>query len=208
MKIELLNIDCMEYMAGLEDNAFDLAIVDPPYGIGMDGGNVGYKGYNNFVKKDWDQKPPDAEYFTTLFRISINQIIWGGNYYGLPATRCVLIWDKGEGFYNRTYAELEMAWSSFDMNARLFKHDPLAMRDYVGKINPCQKPVALYNWLLENYAVKGQRILDTHLGSGSSAIAAHYFGCEFVGCEIDKDYYEAACSRFNEETRQLRLFAA
>jgi site-specific DNA-methyltransferase (adenine-specific) len=202
-KINLLNIDCMEYMAGLDENAFDLAIVDPPYGIGMDGGNVGYKGNNNFEKKGWDKKAPSQIFFNELERVAKHRIIWGGNYFALPATRCVLVWDKGEGFYNRTYAELEMAWTSFDKNARMIKHDPLAKRDYIGKIHPTQKPISLYDWIFQNYAMPEMRILDTHLGSGSSAIAAHYFGCNFVGCEIDRDYFQAAQKRFDKETRQI-----
>lgn len=162
----------MAYMATLPDKAFELAICDPPYGIGMDGGNVGYKGFNNFVKKEWDNGIPPPGYFEQLFRVSKEQIIWGGNYFPLRPTRGFIIWDKGEGFKNRTYAECEFAWTSFDVNARIFKHDPLAKGDYHGKINPCQKPIRLYKWLLKNYAKEGDRILDTHLGSGSSAIAA------------------------------------
>lgn len=205
--IKLLNIDCMEYMKTVPDKYFDLAIVDPPYGIGMDGGNVGYKGANNFEKKNWDKEPPQKTYFNELFRVSVNQIIWGGNYFDLPPTRCYLIWDKGAGFKGRTYAECEQAWTSFNANARIYERDPLANGDYKGKAHPCQKPVKLYEWLLTNYAKPGQKILDTHLGSGSSAIAAHYFGVgEFVGCELDKDYYEAACKRFDMMTRQQAFF--
>ena len=157
----------------------------------MDGGNVGYKGFNDFAKKNWDSEIPGKEYFEELFRVSKNQIIWGGNYFGLPPTRCFLVWDKGEGFYNRTFAECELAWTSFDLNTVKFKHDPLAKGDYKGKIHPTQKPVQLYKWLLQNYAKAGDKILDTHLGSGSSRIAAHKLGFEFVGCELDKDYFEA-----------------
>lgn len=204
--VELLHTDCMAYMATLPDKAFDLAIVDPPYGIGMDGGNVGYKGFNNFVKKEWDNGIPPPGYFEQLFRVSKEQIIWGGNYFPLRPTRGFIIWDKGEGFKNRTYAECEFAWTSFDVNARIFKHDPLAKGDYHGKINPCQKPIRLYKWLLKNYAKEGDRILDTHLGSGSSAIAAHDGGFEFVGCEIDADYYAAAVKRFNIHKMQQVLF--
>ena len=203
--IELLNCDCMEYMATVPDKYFDLAIVDPPYGIGMDGGCVGYKGFNVFEKKSWDSKTPDDDYFQELQRVSKHQIVWGGNYFNLPPSRCFLIWDKGAGFKDRTYAECEQAWTSFDANAKIYKRDPLACGDYKGKIHPTQKPVALYNWLLTNYAKKGQRILDTHLGSGSSAIAAHYFGVDFVGCELDKDYFEAAKARFDMATKQLAM---
>jgi len=208
MSIELLNIDCMEYMATLPDKAFDLAIVDPPYGIGMDGGNVGYKGFNNFEKKSWDSATPDAAYFAELKRVSKEQIVWGGNYFVLPPTRCFLIWDKGAGFKGRTYAECEQAWTSFDANARIYQRDPLCNGDYKGKIHPTQKPVKLYEWLLTNYAKPEFKILDTHLGSGSSAIAAHYGGFDFVGCELDTDYYNAAKERFNNATAQIALFDA
>ena len=203
--IELLNIDCMEYMATVPDKYFDLAIVDPPYGIGMDGGNVGYKGLNDFEKKGWDNTVPEKVYFDNLFRISKNQIIWGGNYFGLPRTRCFYVWDKGEGFYNRTYAECELAWTSFDRNTIKYKRDPLAKGDYHGKIHPCQKPIDLYKWCLKESANPSMTIIDTHLGSGSSAIAAYDFGCDFVGCEIDKDYYDAAVKRFETYKLQTKL---
>lgn len=199
-------MDCMEAMRQMPDKAFGLAIVDPPYGIGMDGGTVGYKGFNNFEKKDWDKNIPPQEYFDELFRVSQNQIIWGGNYFPLPPSRCFLIWDKGEGFYNRTYAEGEMAWTSFDKNVKLFKRDPLCSGDYRGKIHPTQKPVALYEWLLRNYAKQGDKILDTHLGSGSSRIAAYNLGFDFVGYEIDPDYFKAQEERFKKHTAQVRLF--
>jgi site-specific DNA-methyltransferase (adenine-specific) len=196
----------MEYMARCSDGEFDLAIVDPPYGIGMSGGNVGYKGNNNLPRKDWDNKIPTDEYFKELFRVSREQIIWVGNYFYLPPTRCFLIWDKGEGFKGRTYAECEQAWTSFDANAKIYKRDPLCNGDYKGKIHPTQKPIKLYEWLLATYASNDMRILDTNLGSGSSAIAAHYFGCDFVGCEIDVDYFNAAKARFDSETRQVAMF--
>ena len=189
-----------------KDNQFDLAIVDPPYGIGMDGGNVGYKGFNNFKKKGWDKTKPEDFYFIELFRVSVNQIIWGGNYFGLPHTRCFLVWDKGEGFYNRTYAECELAWTSFDKNTRKYKRDPLAKGDYKGKIHPTQKPVKLYEWLLMNYAKEGDKILDTHLGSGSIAIACHNLGYDLEGYELDTEYYEAAKKRLKEHQSQTRMF--
>jgi site-specific DNA-methyltransferase (adenine-specific) len=205
--IELLNIDCMEYLATQPDKAFDLAIVDPPYGIGISNlSEIGYKGFNVFTPKAWDNETPQQNYFDELLRVSKNQIVWGGNYFKIYPSRCYLIWDKGEGFYGRSYAEAEIAWTSFDKNIRIFKRDPLAKGDYHGKIHPTQKPVALYDWILRNYAKPGQRILDTHLGSGSSAIAAHYFGCDFVGCEIDTEYFNAAKARFDRETRQVAMF--
>ena len=200
------NMDCMEAMREMPDKAFSLAVCDPPYGIGMDGGNVGYKGFNDFTKKDWDKTIPEKEYFEQLFRVSENQIIWGGNYFGLPPSRCWLVWDKGEGFYNRTYAEAELAWTSFDKNVKIFKRDPLANGDYHGKIHPTQKPVALYRWIFSRYAKPGDKILDTHLGSGSSRIAAYDAGLDFVGYEIDKEYFEKEEARFAEHTSQLSLF--
>lgn len=204
--IELLNIDCMEYMATQPDGAFDLAIVDPPYGIGAGKMNLGKWQSSRLEKKDWDKHPPDESYFSELRRVAKNQVIWGGNYYALPPTRGFVIWDKGAGFKGRDFAECEMAWTSMDRNARVFPHDPLAAGDYKGKIHPTQKPIKLYQWLLADYADKDMRILDTHLGSGSSAIAAHYFGCDFVGCEIDPDYHKAATERFEHATRQVAMF--
>ena len=203
--LDLRCCDCMDLMRECEDKAFDLAIVDPPYGIGMDGGNVGYKGFNSFEKKGWDKAIPTGDYFQELKRVSRHQIIWGGNYFPLPPSRCWLIWDKGEGFEGRTYAEAELAWTSFDANVRKFKRDPLARGDYRGKIHPTQKPVPLYDWLLRTYAEPGWRILDTHLGSGSIAIACHYAGHELTACEIDRDYYEAALQRIKRETAQMTL---
>lgn len=202
------NLDCMEGMAEFPDKYFDLAIVDPPYGIGMDGGNVGYKGFNNFEKKDWDKSIPDEQYFKELFRVSKFQIIWGGNYYNLPPTRSFIIWDKGEGFYNRTYAECEQAWTNFDRNAKIFKHDPLCSGDYKGKIHPCQKPIILYRWILKKYGQAGWKILDTHVGSASSLIACEWEGFDYVGFEIDADYYAAAKKRIENwrKSRTLDLF--
>ena len=206
MVSEVYNMDCMEYMKSIPDKFFDLAVVDPPYGIGMDGGCVGYKGDNVFEKKGWDKSTPGKEYFDELFRVSGNQIIWGGNYFYLPPTRCFLIWDKGAGFRGRTYAEAELAWTSFDQNVRIFERDPLCNGDYKGKIHPTQKPVALYAWIFSRYAKPGDKILDTHLGSGSSRIAAWDAGLDFVGCEIDKDYFEAQEQRFQAHAAQLNLF--
>ena len=208
-KLEFNNfycVDCMKVLKLMPDKSIDLCIVDPPYGIGMDGGNVGYQGFNNFEKKNWDSKPPDDTYFKELFRVSKNQIIWGGNYFRLKPSRCFLIWDKGEGFKNRTYAEAELAWTSFDKNVKIFKYDPLAKGDYRGKINPCQKPVALYTWLLNNYAHKGDKILDTHVGSASSLIACHKLGFEYVGFELDEDYFKSATARLEAVKSQLSFF--
>ena len=208
--VELLNIDCMEYMATLKDKAFELAIVDPPYGIGVDGQKECIKGkksdrkYHEF--KGWDSKIPTKEYFTELFRISKNQIIWGANYFVKHLTeghKGWIIWDKAQ--HGLTMSDCEIAYSSFDCPTRIYTKNRVVLLQE-GTIHPTQKPVALYQWLLKNYAKQGDKILDTHLGSGSSAIAAHYFGCDFVGCEIDVDYFNAAKERFDRETRQVAMF--
>jgi site-specific DNA-methyltransferase (adenine-specific) len=191
----------MEYMATLPDNAFDLAIVDPPYGIDINSsgrlGGIGGKG------KSWDLEIPSEDYFKELDRVSKNRIIWGGNYFNLPPTRCFLIWDKQQP-ENVSFASCEYAWTSFDKSAKTYYQRPQNLDN--GRIHPTQKPVKLYDWLLLNYAKPGRRILDTHLGSCSSAIAAHYYGVEFVGCELDKDYFDAAVNRFNHATAQQSLF--
>jgi site-specific DNA-methyltransferase (adenine-specific) len=199
-------LDCLEALRQTPDNYYSLAVCDPPYGIGMDGGNVGYKGFNNFEKKNWDKEIPSNEYFEELFRVSKNQIIWGGNYFGLPATRCYLVWDKGEGFYNRTYAECELAWTSLDANTCKIKHDPLAKGDYKGKIHPCQKPITVYDWIFHNYAKPDFKILDSHLGSQSSRIAAHKHGLDFTGFELDPEYFEKGNKRFDDFISQTTIF--
>jgi len=198
--------DCMKYMKTMPDKWADLALVDPPYGIGMDGGNVGYRGFNNFEKKNWDKSPPPKQYFNELFRVSKNQIIWGGNYFELRPTRCFLIWDKGAGFKNRSYAEAELAWTSFDANVRIFQRDPLAKGDYHNKLHPCEKPVQLYEWQLRLFAHPGDKILDTHVGSASSLIACHNLHYDYIGFEIDKDYWKAAMERLEAVKAQTRLF--
>ena len=197
------NMDCMEAMREMPDKAFELAIVDPPYGIGdkFKGGTSGKMNFNEIVNKAWDTAP-SADYFKELFRVSSNQIIWGGNYFDLPPTRCFITWDKGisEDF---SLAMAELAWTSFDKLAKIFR---LCVPKDGLKIHPTQKPVALYEWLLTKYAKQGDKILDTHLGSGSSRIAAYNLGFDFVGCEIDKDYFMAQEERFQKHTAQIRLF--
>lgn len=201
MTVEILNIDCMEYMAKCKDNEFDLAIVDPPYGIEINkSGRLGYYGGKG---KTWDNEIPQREYFAELERVSKHRIIWGANYFEMPATRCFLIWDKQQP-EDVSFASCEYAWTSFDKSAKTYYQRP--QNADVIRIHPTQKPVKLYQWLLENYAEPGQRILDTHLGSGSSAIAAHYGGFDFVGCELDEDYYNAAKARFDNETAQRAMF--
>jgi site-specific DNA-methyltransferase (adenine-specific) len=218
--IELLHIDCMEYMATLPDKAFDLAIVDPPYGIDaaeIFGGEKRKSGNgaamkSAFEKKGWDVSTPDAAYFNELFRVSKNQIVWGANYMNqhLPPSMGWIVWDKDNG--TTKFSDCELAYSSFEQALRRFKYTWNGMiqgdmKHKEQRIHPTQKPIKLYEWLLTNYAKKGDRILDTHLGSGSSAIAAHNLGFDFLGCELDQDYYEAALKRFNAHTAQHILFA-
>ena len=201
--IKLLLADCMDVMAEYPDNYFDLAVVDPPYGIGEDGGKARTRGSKrtNGVKKGWDNNRPSQAYFDELRRVSENQIIWGGNYFAdiLPASRCWLYWQKNMG---GDFADGELAWTSFDKVLRQYTK----RSETFNRIHPTQKPVALYDWTFTNYAEPGQRIIDTHLGSGSSAIAAHRHDfAEFVGIEIDAEYYHDGVKRFRRETAQLSL---
>jgi site-specific DNA-methyltransferase (adenine-specific) len=214
-QIELLNEDCMVVMARYPDNYFDLACVDPPYGIGEGKSKESRNRFatNNHVDKDWDSSPPSMAYFLELNRVSKNQIIWGANHFidNLPcksSSPCWIVWDKDNGKCD--FADCELAYTSFKTAVRKFKFQwsgmlQADMKNKEVRIHPTQKPMRLYQWLLTNYAKPTDRILDTHLGSASSAIAAHYFGCDFVGMEIDKDYYDAACKRFDNETRQKTL---
>ncbi len=195
------NMDCMEAMRSMPDKAFDLAIVDPPYGIDVNMNMGRRKGKAKKHKdKDWDKAPPSKTYFKELFRVSHRQIIWGGNNFTLPPSQYFAIWDKGETMYGRDFAECEYAWIS-NGGTRLLKLSPIQH----SRFHPTQKPVKLYKWLLKNYAKDGWRILDTHLGSGSSRIAAHDMGFEFVGYEIDTDYFKAQEQRFAQHISQLTL---
>lgn len=208
------NIDCMEYMKTLPDKAFELAIVDPPYGINMDGGKIGgdNKGRaTDYIKKTWDKKAPEDEYFVELLRVSKNQIVFGANHFisHIPFdSPCWVVWDKDN---TGNFADCELAWTSFKSAVRKYKFrwNGMLQGNMANKeirIHPTQKPVALYHWLLRNYAKPGDKILDTHLGSGSSRIAAYDLNFDFVGCEIDKDYFNAQEERFKKHTAQIRLF--
>jgi len=201
----------MDLMARYEDNYFDLAVVDPPYGIDLANMNMGLgsakkssKAKNRKWKpKDWDKTPPNKKYFKELFRVSIHQIIWGGNYFNLPPCYGYVVWDK-EIPNGLSFADCEIAWHSFKKAAKIFKYS--TYNDKKNKFHPTQKPVKLYEWLLMNYAKENDKILDTHLGSGSIAIACHNLGYELTGCELDKDYYEAAMKRIEQHKQQQRLF--
>jgi site-specific DNA-methyltransferase (adenine-specific) len=202
-------------MANQPDNSFDLALVDPPYGLArlsVDENRDPNSKYRRSMAsmvdsaKDWNGNKPDQAYFDELFRVSKEQIVWGANNFTMPESEYFCIWNKQQSVPN--FASAEYAWVSMNKwkkPAKVFTYQIHAANASQVKIHPTQKPVKLYEWLLTNYAEKGQRILDTHTGSASSAIAAHYFGVDFVGCEIDEDYYKAACERFDNETRQKSL---
>ena len=220
-KINMMNGDCMEYMASLPDNAYELAIVDPPYGIGASTQTFTREGKQtgkslcvsglNYKKSDWDDAIPSKDYFLQLMRVTKNQIIFGGNYFidYLKSTPCFLVWDKQTG--QNLYADCELAWTSFNLAVRKFEFQWKGMlqgnmKNKESRIHPTQKPVALYKWLLKNYAKPGDKILDTHGGSGSICIACHDMGFDLDWIELDEDYYNAAMKRFNTHTAQGSLF--
>lgn len=220
-----MNVDCLEYMRECADNQFDLAIVDPPYGINFDGnttvsGKSGkantFQNIQHHVKKGWDNERPTQEYFNQLMRISQNQIVWGGNYFAdlLPPKKGWIFWDKKiTNANNANFSDGELAWTSFDCILKRYTYDWIGF-GYLNnsqkekKIHPTQKPVQLYKWLLDNYANKGDSIFDSHLGSGSIAIACHDLGFDLTSCEIDADYHKAALKRFELHTSQTKLFNA
>lgn len=197
--------DCVKALKRYADNHFDLAIVDPPYGIGASSKNFAIRGKHKEYHRteDWDKAIPPAEYWEQLFRVSKNQIVWGGNYFTdyLPPSMGWIYWDKINGEFS--LADGELAWTSFDRALRSYKKNVASIKD---RMHPTQKPIPLYDWILNKYAKEGDLILDTHLGSGSSRIAAYKGGFNFVGFEIDQEYYEKQEKRFNDFKSQLRLF--
>jgi len=214
-KIELLNIDCLPFMKQCSDNQFDLAIVDPPYGININnqsqgkGGGVAKK--IDYTVKNWDKDIPSPEYFAELKRISKNQIVFGGNYFieMLTNSPCWVVWDKDNG--DTDFADCELAWTSFKSAVRKVKWKwsgmlQQNMKDKETRIHPTQKPQKLYEWLLMNYANAGDKIIDTHLGSGSIALACYDLGFDLTACEIDKEYFDKANNRLNDFKKQLTLF--
>jgi len=199
--------DCVKALKRYADNHFDLAIVDPPYGIGFSSkkqSNFG-KGGINHEYKGWDKEIPKAEYWEQLFRVSKNQIVWGANYMTefLKPSRCWISWYKMQEFSTN---EFELAWTSFDETCKQFNLSRVQAYAGSNKIHPTEKPIKLYDWCLNKFANEGDLILDTHLGSGSSRIAAYKGGFNFVGFEIDQEYYEKQEKRFNDFKSQLRLF--
>jgi len=219
IKSQVFNEDCMIGMAQYPDKYFELAIIDPPYGIGEDGksnhsrGNKGIKP-TFYTPKSWDKEPASIEYFDELFRVSKNQIIWGANHFLGMNSPCWIVWDKLNG--GSDFADCELAWTSFKTAVRKFQYrwNGYLQGNFSNgrdnhlkekRIHPTQKPIALYKWLLKNYAKEGDKILDTHLGSGSSRIAAFDGGFDFTGYEIDKEYFDDSVKRFENHISQLKL---
>lgn len=208
--IDLRNIDCMKLMAEYPDKHFDLAIVDPPYGIGADkanNSNNGNFGFNKYHDTDWDKTKPTAEYWKELFRVSKNQIVWGGNYFTeyLPPRMCWIVWDKKQD--NFSFSDGELAWTSFTTKLKFFRWSRSATVAVEGdRIHPTQKSIQLYRFCLKNYAKEGDKILDTHLGSGSIAVACHDYGFDLTASEIDKEYFDKAMKRIKEHMMQIKMF--
>lgn len=217
MESTVFNSDCLEGMKQYPDKWFDLAVVDPPYGIGADvkmAKNKGKFGFKERADTNWDSAIPDKAYFDELFRVSKNQIIWGGNYFALAATTCFLVWDKVQRI---DQADAELAWCSFKTAVRIFEYARGNESGFAPKlkypfraginIHPMQKPIALYDWIYKNYLPNGGRVIDTHLGSGSNRIAADKAGnIDFTAFEIDKDYFDAQEKRFRDYKAQGVLF--
>lgn len=213
--ITITNEDNMELMARYEDNYFDLAIVDPPYGISYARGKNGWGVNKNRPElKDvkWDKETPQQEYFNELFRVSKNQLIWGGNYFTdkIPVSKCWVVWNKINNTDNKSvFADAELCWTSFTKVVKMFTLRTMGFISDTNdefRIHPTQKPTELYKWILKNYAKNGDKILDTHLGSGSIAIAAHDYGFDLTACELDKEYFDKAMERINNHVAQLKLF--
>ena len=202
--MNITNEDNMLLMARYPDNHFDLAIVDPPYGI-----DVKTRVFDD--GKKWDSEIPKKEYFDELFRVSKNQIIWGANYFlnYLGATPCYIVWDK-KMTDKHLMSMSEFAWTSFKTKNLIFRQPPVGDRGFYNidgtRIHPTQKSIKLYEWLLINYAKEGNKILDTHLGSGSIAIACHNLKYDLTACELDKEYYDAAIKRIEQHKQQLTMF--
>jgi site-specific DNA-methyltransferase (adenine-specific) len=196
----------MDFMADVPDNYYELAIVDPPYGIErFKHGSLRFDKKNQYQNGiEWDKKP-NKKYFDELFRISKKQIIWGANnFLGLPPTEYFIIWDKKQTVDN--FASAEFAWTNIKKPAKIFKF-AIHKHNQINKIHPTQKPVALYKWLLKNYAKPGDKIFDSHVGSGSIRIACHDLGFDFEGCEIDEDYWRAQEERYKNHIAQQELFS-
>lgn len=205
--VHMVNADCMELLASYPDKAFNIAIVDPPYGIDImhGGGKPIHLGFKQYTRKNWDKERPGEKYFNELFRVSENQIIWGGNYFTqyLPSSMGWIYWDKGQKL---TTSDGELAYTSFQRALRSVCINRCHIKDFGGVIHPTQKPVNLYAWILQNYAKPGDKILDTHNGSGSINIACDMLGYDITAVEIDSEYYNNAKKRLIAYKKQLKLF--
>lgn len=215
MRSEVYNINCIEYMKTLPDKCFDICIADPPYGVSYARGKNGWGVCDNRPDLEdvkWDKEIPQKEFFDELLRVSDKVIIWGGNYFThlLPVSKCWLVWDKCNGTTNKSvFADAELAWTNMTKVVKMFH---LRQMGFISdtkdgkRIHPTQKPTELYEWLIKNYAKEGDIIFDPMMGSQSSRIAAHRLGFDYVGCELDKEYFDKGCERFKQETSQLSLF--
>ena len=211
MTSEVFNTDCLEYMRTLPDKAFQLAIADPPYGVSYARGKNGYGvTVDKLPTHDdvrWDDKIPDPTFFSQLLRVSENVIIWGGNYFThiLPVSKCWLVWDKCNGMENKSvFADAELAWTSMTKVVKMFSMRQLGFISETkdaDRIHPTQKPTELYAWCLRTFAKPGDRIFDPMMGRQSSRIAAYKMGFDYVGCELDKEYFDKGCERFNRECK-------
>lgn len=201
------NMDCMDGMKQFSDKYFELAIVDPPYGLERMKHGTAKNNRTGFATGAWNNEKPTQEYFTELFRVSTRQIIWGANNFTLPESEYFIVWDKQQPVDN--FADAEFAWTNIKKPAKVFRYSVFQMmsdRKETGKIHPTQKPVVLYEWLLKNYAKQGDKILDTHVGSASSLIACHNMGFQYVGFELDPDYYRESKERLEAVKAQTNLF--
>ena len=214
MDFGFYNMDCMKGMKQFPDKYFELAIVDPPYGVSYARGKNGWGVCENrptLSDVKWDSETPPQEYFDELIRVSKHQIIWGGNYFTdkVPVSKCWIVWDKCNGTENKSvFADCELAWCSMNKVVKAFRLRTMGFisdTNDEARIHPTQKPTELYRWLLMNYAKQGDKILDTHVGSASSLIACYDMGFDYVGFELDKDYYDMACKRIEEHKAQIRF---
>ncbi len=201
LNIELHNMDCLEFMRTMPDKSVDAVITDPPYGININKSHR-LSTSRGFVGETWDEKPASNDQIEGILRVSHNQVIFGGNYFQLPPTKCFLIWDKQND--GRDFADIEMAWTSYDSVARIFRKRPMNMDG--GKVHPTQKPSALLRWILLNYTIPGSTIFDPFMGSGTTGVACVQTGRNFIGCEIDPDYFAIAEKRIRDAQQQPNLF--
>ena len=197
--------DCLEYMQGIPNGSVDAVITDPPYGIKAGKMNMGFSQSSRIEKSNWDDIPPTKKDIEQVLKLGSVQIIWGGNYFDLPPSRCFLVWDKGASFKNRSFSECEMAWTNQDAPARVFNRNPLANGDYKDRLHKTQKPIALMKWCIESYTEPNDTVFDPFMGSGTTGVACMLTGRNFIGCEIDPDYFAIAEERIKLAQSQLRL---